>query len=67
MKRNAWWKSHNDEVMHGEKDPHPSMTRYANEQHSAICEVVRKVGNKNILIGDKDIKKLVSAWHELHY
>jgi hypothetical protein len=25
------------------------------------------VGEKNILIGDKDLKKLVSAWHELHY
>ena len=62
------WKAINDEYWDkNAKDPHPSMTRYANEQHSAICEVVRKVGEKNILIEDKDFKKLVSVWHELHY
>lgn len=62
------WKKVNDESWDSNaKEVHPSMTRYANEQHSAICEVVRKVGEKNILIGDKDLKKLVSAWHELHY
>ena len=62
------WKEINDESWDSNaKEVHPSMTRYANEQHSAICEVVRKVGEKNILIGDKDLKKLVSAWHELHY
>ena len=62
------WKEINDESWDSNaKEVHPSMTRYANEQHSAICEVVRNVGEKNILIGDKDLKKLVSAWHELHY
>ena len=62
------WKKINDESWDSNvKEVHPSMTRYANEQHSAICEIVRNVGEKYILIGDKDLKKLVSAWHELHY
>ena len=66
------WKSWNDEKWDDlEKEPHSSMTRYANEQHSAVSEIVRDVGrgtmSEDKLIGDKDLKKLVSAWHELHY
>ena len=45
-----------------------SMTRYANEQHSAITELIyEKKGWKKILINDSDKQKLIQAWKELHY
>jgi hypothetical protein len=61
------WKSWNDESLHGVEKPHPSMTRYANEQHSAITEIIRKVGDKDILMSKPNIAKLVKLWKELHY
>ena len=46
---------------------HETMTRYTNEQHSAITEIVYGYGEKEILISESDKQKLVKAWKELHY
>jgi len=50
-----------------------SMTRYANEQHSAITEIMydtlkdaREIGAKEILIGKEDLEKLKEVWRKLH-
>jgi len=46
---------------------HETMTRYANEQHSAITEIVYGYGEKVVLISESDKQKLIKAWKELHY
>ena len=46
---------------------HEEMTRYANEQHSAITEIVYNYGEKEILINDSDKQKLIKVWKEFHY
>ena len=48
---------------------HESMTRYANEQHSAITEIMYNdmASGKRIIINDSDKQKLIQAWKELHY
>jgi len=48
---------------------HESMTRYANEQHSAITEIMYNdmASGKRRLINDSDKQKLIQAWKELHY
>ena len=45
------------------------MTRYANEQHSAITEIMYNdmASGKRRLINDSDKQKLIQAWKELHY
>jgi hypothetical protein len=44
-----------------------SMTKYANEQHSAITELVYNQTHHRTLINDSDKQKLIQAWKELHY
>jgi len=48
---------------------HDSMTVYANEQHSAITEIMYNdiASGHRILINDSDKQKLIQAWKELHY
>ena len=46
---------------------HETMTRYANEQHSAITELVYDQTHHKTLINDSDKQKLIQAWNELHY
>ena len=45
------------------------MTRYANEQHSAISEIMYNdiASGNRIIINDSDKQKLIQAWKELHY
>jgi len=46
-----------------------SMTRYANEQHSAITEIVYddKAENHRWTSSESDRNKLIEAWKKLHY
>ena len=46
---------------------HDTMTRYANEQHSAVTELVYGYHYHKKLIDDMNLSKLVSAWEKLHY
>ena len=46
---------------------HHTMTRYANEQHSAITEIVYGIGGHKVLLSNSDVQRLVDAWKELHY
>lgn len=48
---------------------HEEMTRYANEQHSAITEIIygNVIDKDQTLINDSDKEKLVKVWKELHY
>jgi len=46
---------------------HEVMTRYANEQHSAITELVYGGNGHDIILNDKDVQKLVRLWELLHY
>ena len=67
------WKSWNDERKEGRlkgitnTKGTESMTRYANEQHSAITELVYNQTHHRTLINDSDKQKLIQAWKELHY
>ena len=60
------WKIWNDD---GDSDyePHPSMTRYANEQHSAITEIIRNVDRRETILFKEGVEELVKAWEALHY
>ena len=46
---------------------HDTMTRYANEQHSAISELIYGFEYHNTLINDSDKQRLIEAWKKLHY
>lgn len=46
---------------------HDTMTRYANEQHSAVAEIVYGYSYHKKLIDDLNLSKLVNAWEKLHY
>jgi hypothetical protein len=46
---------------------HKSMTRYANEQHSAITEIIRDTARRDTLLPQNEIATLIKAWEELHY
>lgn len=46
---------------------HDTMTRYANEQHSAITEIVYGYGGHQTLLNQKDVDQLIALWRELHY
>jgi len=46
---------------------HDFMTRYANEQHSAISEIVLGDNGHDTILNQKDVDRLVSLWKELHY
>ncbi len=46
---------------------HDSMTRYANEQHSAISEIVLGDNGHDTVLNQNDVKRLVTLWHRLHY
>lgn len=48
---------------------HDTMTRYANEQHSAITEILYNdnKGGHTILINDVQKQRLIEAWKKLHY
>jgi len=47
---------------------HYTMTRYANEQHSAITEIVYGGnGHHPTLLSDDDVNQLVELWKKLHY
>ena len=66
------WKTWNDEQGRSKGITNTkgseSMTRYANEQHSAITELIYETkGWKKTLINDSDKQKLIQAWKELHY
>ena len=67
------WKSWNDEAREGRlkgitnTKGSESMTRYANEQHSAITELMYNQTHHKTLINDSDKQKLIQAWKELHY
>ena len=60
------WRGWNDD---GDSDyeAHPSMTRYANEQHSAITEIIRCSGRRETLLFKEGVEQLVKAWEDLHY
>lgn len=46
---------------------HDTMTRYANEQHSAISEIVLGDNGHDTVLNQTDVQRLVSLWKELHY
>lgn len=48
---------------------HASMTEYANEQHSAIAEIIYDDNEEHhkLLIDPVNKQKLIKAWKELHY
>jgi len=46
---------------------HDTMTRYANEQHSAIAEIVNGFGGHKTLLNEKDVQRLVELYERLHY
>ena len=48
---------------------HQSMTRYANEMHSAMTELIYGVGEseEGILLNDEQLQELTDAWYDLHY
>ena len=48
-------------------DDYKSMTRYANEQHSAVSELMYGQSYHNTLIDQQSLQKLKEAWLELHY
>lgn len=50
-----------------QENGHHTMTRYANEQHSAITEIVYGIGGHRVLLSDVEVQRLVDAWKELHY
>lgn len=47
---------------------HQSMTRYANEQHSAMTELIYGVGEpeEGIFLDDDQLEALTNAWYKLH-
>lgn len=71
VKNNAkkWKKWKDDEGKYTIKgtELHESMTRYANEQHSAITEIIRNTARHDTLLPQSDITTLIKAWEELHY
>lgn len=50
-------------------DGHQTMTRYANEQHSAMTEIIFGFGGAHHrqLISDEDLVELKALWEALHY
>lgn len=46
---------------------HEFMTRYANEQHSAIAEIVCGYGGHDTILNQKDVDKLKKLYEALHY
>jgi len=46
---------------------HDLMTRYANEQHSAISEIVLGDNGHDTILNQNDVDRLVLLWKELHY
>ena len=50
-----------------ESNGHDTMTRYANEQHSAVAEIVYGYDYHSKLIDDVNLSKLVESWEKLHY
>ncbi len=50
-----------------ESNGHKTMTRYANEQHSAVAEIVYGFDYHKKLIDDVNLSKLVNLWEKLHY
>ena len=62
------WKMWNDDDDKDQQDSgHDGMTRYANEQHSAITELIYNETHFATLLDDKNIDKLKALWKELHY
>jgi len=55
------------DVEFAEKEGHGTMTRYANEQHSAITEIIYGYGGHQTLLNDSEISKLKTVWEALHY
>ncbi len=51
-----------------EDEGHQSMTRYANEQHSAMTELIYGVGEKEeaVYLDDSELQALTDAWYKLH-
>lgn len=45
---------------------HETMTRYANEQHSILTEIIRGVHSRERFVSDEQLKPLIKAWEELH-
>jgi len=46
---------------------HDLMTRYVNEQHSAITEIVYGSNGHDTLLDKENIEKLIVLWRRLHY
>ncbi len=46
---------------------HDTMTRYANEQHSAISEIVYGSNGHHTLLDKENVQKLIKLWEALHY
>ncbi len=46
---------------------HDLMTRYTNEQHSAISEIILGDNGHDTVLNQTDVQRLVSLWKELHY
>lgn len=50
-----------------ETNGHKGMTRYANEQHSAIAEKIHGFGGHKVLLDDKTLEPIIDAYRRLHY
>jgi len=60
------WRQINDDGF-TEKEGYYTMTRYANEQHSAITEIIYRFGGHKTLLNDSDLHKIITLWEALHY
>ena len=63
------WKTWNDDCdsVCVDKVGHDGCTRYANEQHSAITELIYGETHHTTLLDDEHIHQLKVLWEELHY
>ncbi len=55
----------NDELF--QKIGHETMTLYANEQHSAIAEIIYGFGGHKTILNQKDVQRLIELYEVLHY
>jgi len=64
---NEYQKMYDDLKEKQKTNGHDFMTRYANEQHSAIAEIVCAFGGHETLLNQKDVDKLLELYKRLHY
>lgn len=64
---NEYSEKYNSFKKQREENGHYAMTRFANETHSAVSEIVYGIGGHKVLVEDSNVQRLVDLWKELHY